>query len=92
MIEAQAMAESLEVKTSNLTMSESGVKGSGPLPGRLSLEWVLTPIQSSGFLVGGCLRSPLVDYVHVTVKRGDTPTQQAAGAYVMATHPHQGFY
>lgn len=55
MTEIQAMAESLEVKTSNLTVSKSGVKGAVvPLPRRLSLEWVLAPIGNSGFLVGGC--------------------------------------
>lgn len=91
MIEVKELAKGLAVKTSNLTVSVIGIKGAVPLPGRLSREWVLTP-GSSGFLVGGCLRSPLVDYVNVTVIRNDTPTQQVAGAYVMATHPHQGFY
>lgn len=51
----------------------------------------LTPIGSSGFLVGGCLRSPLVDYVNVTVNRGDAPTQQAAGAYGTGHIPTSGF-
>lgn len=41
--------------------------------------------------MGGCLRSPLVDYVNVTVNRGDAPTQQAKGPMELATYPHQGF-
>lgn len=90
MIEDQATAESLAVKTSNLAVSGSGVTGRRRAiarktgAGAHSLE--------PAFLVGGCLRTPLVDYVNVTVDRNDTPTQQAAGAYVRATHPHQGFY
>lgn len=59
-------------------MSESGVKGSHSY-GEL---WLLG---------GWVLRTPLVDYVIVTVNRGDTPTQQAAGAYVTGHIPTSGF-
>lgn len=41
--------------------------------------------------MGGCLRSPLVDYVNVTVNRGDAPTQQATGAYGTGHIPTSGF-
>lgn len=51
MIEVQATAESLEVKTSNLAVSGSGVMGGCmPLPGRP--EWELSPGALLSWWVG----------------------------------------
>lgn len=54
MTEIQAMAESLEVKTSNLTVSKSGVKGAVVTTTTKAEPGVGAHAHgNSGFLVGG---------------------------------------